>query len=109
LQDILSVALRALSFVFLLQAAGVALFVTILGRLLAGARGAIGRLGRWSALLGLVCVVGHYALEAARMAGETIIETNRMDNKHTAWLKDVVARGGWPKASDVGATGRHGL
>jgi hypothetical protein len=39
----------------------------------------------------------------------TIIETNRMDNKHTAWLKDVVARGGWPKASDVGATGRHGL
>jgi hypothetical protein len=34
MQDVLSVALRALSFVFLLQAAGVAFFVAIFGRLL---------------------------------------------------------------------------
>jgi putative copper export protein len=70
MQDVLSVALRALSFVFLLQAAGVAFFVAIFGRLLGASRGAIRRLGRWTALLALACVTGHYALEAARMAGE---------------------------------------
>lgn len=37
----------------------------------------------------------------------TVIETNRMDSRHTAWLKDIVTRGGWPKASDVGATGAY--
>jgi copper resistance protein D len=70
MQDVLSVALRALSFVFLLQAAGVAFFIAIFGRLLGNTGGAIRRLGRWTALLALVCATGHYALEAARMAGE---------------------------------------
>jgi putative copper export protein len=70
MQDVLSVALRALSFVFLLQAAGVAFFGAIFGRLLGGSGSAIRRLGWWSALLALVCVTGHYVLEAARMAGE---------------------------------------
>lgn len=70
MQDILSVALRALSFLFLLQAAGVALFVAILGRHLSSSADAIRRLGRWSALVGLALVAAHYALEAARMAGD---------------------------------------
>jgi putative copper export protein len=70
MQDVLLVALRALSFVSLLQAAGVAFFVAIFGRLLGDSRGSIRRLGRWTALLALVCVTGNYALEAARMAGE---------------------------------------
>jgi copper resistance protein D len=70
MQDVLSVALRALSFVFLLQATGVAFFVAIFGRRLGDSRGAIRRLGRWAALLALACVTGHYAVEAARMAGE---------------------------------------
>src|ERR1700752_4946166 len=70
MQDVLSVALRALSFGFLLQAAGGAFFVRIFGRRLEDSRGATRRLGRWTALLALVCVTGHYALEAARMAGE---------------------------------------
>jgi putative copper resistance protein D len=70
MQDVLSVALRALSFVFLLQAAGVAFFVAIFGRRLGDSRGTIRRLGRWTALLALLCATGHYALEAARMAGE---------------------------------------
>jgi len=69
-QDILSVALRALSFLFLLQAAGVALFLAIFGRLLASSADAIRGLGRWSARVGLAFVAAHYALEAARMAGE---------------------------------------
>jgi hypothetical protein len=70
MQDVLSVALRALSFVFLLQATGVAFFVAIFGRRLGDSRGTIRRLSRWAALLALACVAGHYALEAARMAGE---------------------------------------
>jgi copper resistance protein D len=68
--DVLSVALRALSFVFLLQAIGVAFFVAIFGRRLGDSRRTIRRLSRWAALLALACVAGHYALEAARMAGE---------------------------------------
>ena len=67
--DILSIVLRSLSFLFLLQAAGIALFVAIFGRHL-GTRRAIGRVGVMSALFAVVATVGHFALEAARMAGE---------------------------------------
>lgn len=70
MQDILSVALRALSFIFLLQAAGVTLFVAIFGRHLSSSQHLIRRLGGLSALLGIACVAGHFVLEAARMAGE---------------------------------------
>jgi len=65
--DVLSVVLRALSFLFLLQAAGIALFVAIFGRLLGASRSAVRRLGEVSAILALVFVVGHYALEASRI------------------------------------------
>jgi putative copper resistance protein D len=68
--DVLSVVLRALSFVLLFQAAGIAIFVATFGRSLASTRDMVRRLGQVSALAALVLVAGHYALEAARMAGE---------------------------------------
>lgn len=69
LPDILSVTLRAVSFIAVLQAAGVALFLAQSGvRLLASAQG-IRRLGRWSAAVGLTALLLHYLLEAARLAG----------------------------------------
>jgi putative copper export protein len=68
--DVLSVILRALSFILLFQAAGVALFVALFGRRLASTRGAVRRLGQAAALAAIMLVAAHYALEAARMAGE---------------------------------------
>ena len=68
--DVLSVVLRALSFVLLFQAAGVAIFVALFGGRLASSRGAVRRLGQAAALTAIVLVAAHYALEAARMAGE---------------------------------------
>jgi putative copper export protein len=68
--DVLSVILRALSFILLFQAAGVALFVALFGRRLASARGTVRRLGQAAALAAIMLVAAHYALEAARMAGE---------------------------------------
>jgi putative copper export protein len=68
--DVLSVILRALSFVLLFQAAGVAIFVAIFGRRLASSQGTVRRLGQAAAIAAIVLVAAHYALEAARMAGE---------------------------------------
>jgi putative copper export protein len=68
--DVLSVVLRALSFVLLFQAAGVAIFVALFGRQLAGSRREVRRLGQAAALAAIVLVVAHYAFEPARMAGE---------------------------------------
>jgi putative copper resistance protein D len=68
--DVISVILRALSFVLLLQAAGVAIFVAIFGRRLASSRAEVHRLGQAAAIAAIVLVAAHYAMEAARMAGE---------------------------------------
>lgn len=68
--DILSVVLRALSFVMLFQAAGVAIFVAIFGRRLKSSLAAVRRLGQVAAVAGMLLVGGHYALEAARMTSE---------------------------------------
>ena len=70
--DILSVVLRALSFVLLFQAAGIAIFVAAFGRRLASARRVVVHLGQISALAATALVAGHYALEAARMAGDVL-------------------------------------
>ena len=59
--DVVSVILRALRFVLLFQATGVARFVAIFSRRLASPEGAIHRLGQTAALMGMVSVVGHYA------------------------------------------------
>ncbi len=70
LSDALSVLLRALSLILVLQAAGAALFAAMHGRDLAGSRAATRRLGRIAAIAGAVCVVGHLALQAGRLAGD---------------------------------------
>jgi copper resistance protein D len=67
--DVVSVVLRALSFVLLFQAAGIAIFIALFGRRLDRSRVAVRRMGQAAALAGVVLVAGHYALEAARMAG----------------------------------------
>lgn len=67
--DILSAAVRALSFIALFQAAGAALFAFLFGDALRSSP-AIARLGRWSAGAGIVLVVLHHLLDAGRMAGE---------------------------------------
>lgn len=68
--DVISVILRALSFVLLLQAAGAAIFDAIFGRRLASSRAAVRRLGQAAAIAAIVLAAAHYAMEAARMAGE---------------------------------------
>jgi copper resistance protein D len=68
--DALSVAFRAVSFVLLLNAAGMPIFIAVFGHLVPDSLPAITRLGWRLAIGALVFVAGHHALEAARMAGE---------------------------------------
>jgi putative copper resistance protein D len=68
--DILSVILRALSFILLFQAAGIAVYIALFRRRLDRSQHAVRRIGQAAALAGVVLVAGHYALEAARLAGD---------------------------------------
>jgi len=68
--DIVSVVLRTLWFVLLFQAAGIALFVALLGSGLSDSIPDIRRSGVWAAALAILFLCGHYSLEAARMAGD---------------------------------------
>jgi copper resistance protein D len=70
LPDILSVVLRALSFVLQLQAAGAVFFTAAFGPALSISLAGVRKLARVSAILALFVVAGHYLLEAARMSGE---------------------------------------
>ncbi|MGH8241387.1 MAG: CopD family protein, partial [Steroidobacteraceae bacterium] len=70
LADVLSVTAHALSFVCAFQAAGAALFLRLFSAELGTAQRAIRRLGVASALIAMSLLVAHYALEAARMAGD---------------------------------------
>jgi putative copper resistance protein D len=70
LPDILSVALRALSFVLQLQAAGAVFFTAAFGPALTISLTGIRKLARVSAIAALFAVAGHYVLEAARMADD---------------------------------------
>jgi putative copper export protein len=67
--DALSVILRALSFVALFQAAGIAIFLALADHPLA-TESALRRLGARFALFALILVIAQYALEAARMSGD---------------------------------------
>jgi putative copper resistance protein D len=67
--DVTSALVRALSFIALFQAAGVAVFLAIFGRQLESAPDSIRRLGFFAAVSGVVFVAVHLSLEAARMAG----------------------------------------
>jgi putative copper export protein len=68
--DALSVLLRAASFVALLQAAGISLFLALFSRHLSAAGAGIRRLGVRSAAVALPLLAAQLFLEAARMAGE---------------------------------------
>jgi putative copper resistance protein D len=68
--DVLSVLLRAVSFVSLFEAAGMVLFAVLFGQGLAGSLPHIEARARRLALIGLLTVAGHGLLEPARMAGE---------------------------------------
>jgi copper resistance protein D len=70
LVDGLSAALRAVSFVALFQAAGMALFLTLFGHLLSQSEAGTRRLVVLSAFVAMVLIVAHYLLEAGRMGGE---------------------------------------
>ena len=67
--DVISVFVRALSFIALFQAAGIAISIAMFGRLLEQSSWRIRNLGFISALAGITFVAIHYWLEAARMAG----------------------------------------
>jgi putative copper export protein len=68
--DDLSIGLRALSFIAIFQAGGAAIFVALFGRIAPGSQRILRKIGILVAMAGLVFTAGHYALEAARMAGE---------------------------------------
>ncbi len=68
--DVVSVCLRALSFMALLQASGICVFVSLFRPYLAQSEAGIRRLGVFSAAAALPLLAGQYLLEAARMTGE---------------------------------------
>src|SRR5579862_1970593 len=68
--DTTSVVLRALAFVAMWQAAGMAVFVVIFCRHLGSSRPLLRRVGLWSACTALLLVVAHHSLEAARRSGD---------------------------------------
>jgi putative copper resistance protein D len=70
LADIVSVTVRALSFIALFQAAGMAMFIALFGREIPETQGRLRTVGTSAALLAMFFVLIHYALEAARMSGE---------------------------------------
>jgi copper resistance protein D len=68
--DSLSATFRALSFIALFQAAGMAIFFALFGRLLTISAETLRRTGLASALCAVVFVIAQYVLEAARLTGE---------------------------------------
>ncbi|HEX4025015.1 MAG TPA: CopD family protein [Steroidobacteraceae bacterium] len=68
--DLVSLIVRALAFVALFQAAGVALFLAGFGRHLTASQSGIRRLGLVAAAAGIVLVLAHLSLDPARMAGD---------------------------------------
>src|SRR5437660_6300518 len=68
--DALSVALRALSFVALFQAAGISLFLVLFGPLVVASGSTLRRAATLSALVAMGVLVAEYVLEAARMSGD---------------------------------------
>ena len=68
--DLLSVALRALAFLALFQAAGVALFLAFLEHPLPATEPALRRHGKLAALIAALLLASQYVLESARLSGE---------------------------------------
>jgi putative copper export protein len=70
LPDILSVILRAISFVLQLQAAGAVFFAAAFGPALTLSLASVRSLARGTAIAAVFAVAAHYLLEPARMAGD---------------------------------------
>ena len=68
--DVLSVTLRASSFLTLFQAAGIALFLALREQQLPNSERALRRIGTDAALVAASLLLAQYFLEAARMSGE---------------------------------------
>lgn len=68
--DVVSVIVRALSFIAIFQAAGMAMFIALFGREAGTLARALRHICATSAWIALLLVALHYALEAARMGGE---------------------------------------
>jgi putative copper export protein len=68
--DVLSVTLRALSFLTLFQAAGIALFLALSGQDLPNTERSLRRVGTLAAFIAATLLTAQYLLEAARMGGE---------------------------------------
>src|SRR5882757_7461674 len=68
--DVVSVAIRALSFIVLMQASGLALFIALFGKRVHASRELLRSLGISSTVTAIALVVLHHLLEAGRMAGE---------------------------------------
>jgi copper resistance protein D len=68
--DTLSVVLRSASFIALFQAAGTVIFIAMFGRPLSSSLIKIRHLAQVSAIAAIVLLLGHYAVEAARMADD---------------------------------------
>lgn len=68
--DTLSVILRSASFIAMFQAAGMAFFIALFGRMLELSLSPLWRITKLSAITAIVLLVGQYGLEAARMADD---------------------------------------
>jgi putative copper export protein len=68
--DALSVALRAVSFALLLNAAGIPIFIAAFDHLVPNSLPDVKKLGSKIAIAALLLLTAHQALEASRMAGE---------------------------------------
>jgi putative copper export protein len=68
--DLISVTLRALSYVALFQAVGLVFFLTLFGRELTEAHAQLRRAVFVTSSAGMLLVLAHLALEAPRMAGD---------------------------------------
>lgn len=81
--DLLSVAVRALAFIAIFQAAGAALFLVAFGKRVTNVT-STRRLGVVSAAVGLALTIAHLGLDAARMAGDFqgVLDP---DLQHLAW------------------------
>lgn len=96
--DVLSVIVRALAFIALFQAVGAVFFLTGFTRQLTISRVAIRRLARIAAGCGVILLLTHLALDAARMAGDYSGLWDR-DLQQLAWSSGS----GWAQLTQVAA------
>ncbi len=96
--DVLSVIVRALAFIALFQAVGAVFFLTGFTRQLTISRVAIRRLALIAAGCGVILLLTHLALDAARMAGDYSGLWDR-DLQQLAWSSGS----GWAQLTQVAA------